>query len=370
MAQRKIRVLHVLHALGVGGAERRVLRLGLGLDPDGYDIHVLTVRPVVGGVLPWPQERHTYFPIAPGVQWGRLSALVRFMREGGFDVVHSHNWATMFHGVLAGRLAGVPVVLHGEHGRNDVDRAGVPFKRDLLAGALARLTTRLVAVNDAVAAEIQGRWKLDSKKIVCLPNGVDLNRFAPRADTDRGRDEFVIGTVARFDGIKNLPCLVRAFERMHVGQPRLRARLVLVGAGPDMEAVRALARQGQSSERIEFPGETDRPEQWYPRFDLFVNSSFSEGMSNAILEAMACGVPVVASAIAGNLCWLREDVNALFFPSDDDVALADRLVRLASDRALRQRIGAENLRRVQTEYDNRVFLARYDALYRQLLIKN
>lgn len=370
MAQRRIRVLHVLHALGVGGAERRVLRLGLGLDPDRYDIQVLTVRPVVGAVLPWPPERHTYFPIAPGVQWARVSALARFMREGKFDVVHSHNWATMFHGVLAGRLAGVPVVLHGEHGRNDVDRAGVPLKRELLAGALARLTTRLVAVNDAVAAEVQARWRLDSSRVVCLPNGVDIDRFTPRADTNRRGDEFVIGTVTRFDGIKNLPCLVRAFERMHVGQPRLRARLVLVGAGPELEAVRELARRGPAAGQIEFAGETDRPEQWYQRFDLFVNSSFSEGMSNSILEAMACGVPVVASAVAGNLCWLRADENALFFPSDDDVALADRLIRLASDRALRRRIGAENLRRVRTEYDNRVFLTRYDALYRQLLINN
>ena len=369
MTQRKIRVLHLLYSLGVGGTERRVLRLGHGLDPDRYDIHALTVRPVVGGILPWPQGRHTYFPIPPGVQWARLSALARFIRQGNFDVVHSHNWATMFYGVLGARLAGVPVVLHGEHGRNDVDRAGVPWKREFLAAALARLTTRVVAVNDAIAVDIQARWKLGSQKIVCMPNGVDLNRFVPHAHGARAHDEFVIGTIARFDGIKNLPCLVRAFERMHNTHPQLRARLVLVGAGPGFDAVRSQARQGSAAEKIDFVGETDTPEQWYPRFDLFANTSFSEGMSNSVLEAMACGVPVVASAIAGNLCWLQEDVNALFFPSNDDAALADRLVRFASDRALGQRIGAENLRRAQAEYDNRDFLRRYDTMYQQLLTK-
>lgn len=369
MTQRKIRVLHLLYSLGVGGTERRVLRLGLGLDPDRYEIHALTVRPVVGGLLPWPQERHTYFPISPGFQWARLSALAGFMRDGQFDVVHSHNWATMFYGVLGGRLAGVPVVLHGEHGRNDADRAGVPWKRELLSALLARMATRVVAVNDAIAADIQARWKLGSANIVCLPNGVDLNRFMPRAEEARANDEFVIGTLARFDGIKNLPCLVRAFERMHSTHPQLGARLVLVGSGPEFDAVRSRARQGSAAQRIDFAGETDKPEQWYPRFDLFVNTSFSEGMSNSILEAMACGVPVAASAIPGNLCWLREDVNALFFPSDDDAALADRLVRFASDRALGKRIGAENLRRVQADYDNRHFLRRYDALYQQLLTR-
>lgn len=108
MTQRKIRVLHLLYSMGVGGTERRVLRLGLGLDPERYAIHALTVRPVTGSTLPWPRDQHTYFPIPPGFQWARLSALARFMREGRFDVVHSHNWATMFYGVLGGVWLGRP----------------------------------------------------------------------------------------------------------------------------------------------------------------------------------------------------------------------------------------------------------------------
>jgi len=367
MTQRKIRVLHLLHSLGVGGTERRVLRLGLGLDPERYDIHALSLRPVVGSALPWPAERHKFFPIPSGLQWRRLMALASFMRSGNYDVVHSHNWATMFYGVLAARLAGVPVVLHGEHGRNDVDRQGVSWQRELLAAGLARLTTRVVAVNEAIAADVMARWKLAAAKIVCLPNGVDLKRFVPRASPAREQDEFIIGTLARFDSIKNLPCLVRAFARLCISYPQVRARLVLVGNGPDYAAVRHLARQGAAADKIDFVGDTDLPEQWYPRFDLFVNSSFSEGMSNSILEAMACGVPVLASAIAGNLCWLRENENALFFPSDDDEVLAQRLFHFVTERNFGLRIGAANLRRVQAEFDNQSFLLRYDALYQQLL---
>lgn len=367
MTQRQIRVLHLLYAMGVGGTERRVLRLGLGLPSDRYEVHALSLRPVVGGVLPWPQGRHIYFPISPGFHWFRLMALAKIMRTGRFDVVHSHNWATMFYGVLAARLAGVPVVLHGEHGRNDADRTGVPWKRELLAAVLARLTTRVIAVNQSIAVDILQRWRLNTKKIVCLPNGVDLRRFFPREGASPKSDEFVIGTIARFDGIKNLPCLVRAFEHVCASHPELKARLILVGSGPDVEAIRTLAQRSRSADRIDFVGETNSPESWYPQFDLFANTSFSEGMSNSILEAMACGLPIVASAIAGNLCWLQEDVNALFFPSDDDAELANCLIRFASDRALCQRIGAANLNRVHAEYDNQSFLKRYDALYQQLL---
>lgn len=367
MTRQKIRVLHVLRSLGIGGTERRVLRLGTGLDPEQYEVHALSFFPVEGQALAWPVERHHFFPLEPGFQWRRLMALAAYIRERHFDVVHSHNWATMFYGVLAGRLAGVPVVLHGEHGRNDIDRTGVPWKREVLAALLARMATRVVAVNESISADIRQRWKLSDCHIVCMPNGVDLTRFGPASSVRSDDGEFVIGTVARFDGIKNLPCLIRAFERLHLAHPALRARLVLVGSGPLLGELRQQAAAGKAAGRIEFVGETSVPEDWYRRFDVFANTSFSEGMSNSVLEAMACGVPVVASDIAGNRCWLREGENALFFPSDDDQALADCLYQLAAGQELARRLGQENRRRVQTEYDNRSFLSRYGAMYERLL---
>lgn len=367
MSAPPVRVLHVLHTLGVGGAERRVLRLGQGLDAGRYDVHALTLRPTVGAELPWPAARHTHFPISSGVHPDRLVALSRFMRRGRFRIVHTHNWATMFYGVLAARLAGVPVVLHGEHGRNDVDRVGISFKREAFAALLARLATRVVAVNESIAADVQARWRLSAGSLVCLPNGVDLARFGPPTGGGEPRLDFVIGTIARFDRIKNLPCLIRAFELLHDTHAQRGVRLVIVGSGPDFGAIQTMAQQSRAAASIELVGETDVPQQWYARFDVFASTSFSEGMSNSVLEAMACGLPIVASAIAGHQCWLRENENTLFFPSDDAAALADCLARLVSDQALAQRMGAQNLRRVQAEYDNRHFLAGYDALYHQLL---
>lgn len=362
--RRRIRVLHLLYSLGVGGTERRVLRLGLGLDPERYEIHALTLRPVTGARLPWPEDRHTYFPIEPGLQWRRLFGLARLIRRGQYDVVHSHNWGTMFYGVLAARIAGVPLVLHGEHGRNTADRTGISRKRELIAACLARTATRVVAVNEAIAADIMSRWRLPRGRIECVPNGVDLHRFKPRSPDAAANDAFLIGTIARFDGIKNLPCLVRGFELLHERNPELKVRLVLVGEGPDFAAVQAQAQRGPAAGEIDFVGETDEPEDWYPRFDLYANTSLSEGMSNAVLEAMACGVPVVASAIAGNQCWLREGENALFFPSDDASALAEKMAFLARNRGYAEQMGRNNLARVEAEYDNEDFLKRYDGVYR------
>lgn len=363
--QKKIRVLHVLQALGVGGAERRVLRLASGLDPARYEVHALTLRERDGPALAWPPERHRHFPIAPGIHPRRLWALARLIRRERFDVVHSHNWATMFYGVLAGRLGRAPVVLHGEHGRNAEDREHISPRRELLAAALARMATRVVAVNAAIADDLRGRWGSAAAGVVCIPNGVDTRRFRPQP-RGAGRDH-VIGTIARFDAVKNLPSLVRAFERLCAARPDLSARLLLVGDGPDLEAVKAQAAASPAAARIEFPGPTDAPEDWYPRFDTFVNCSFNEGMSNSVLEAMACGLPVVASAIAGHLCWLEDGRQVLFYPSDDAEAMAQCLARLALDRELAARMGAANRRQVEAEYDNQDFLGRYDALYKRLL---
>ena len=363
----RIRVLHVLQTIGIGGTEKRVLRLRRGLDASLYDVRAVSLRPTLGATTDWLEEGHTFYPIAPGLHLGRLCGLARLMREQRFDIVHTHNWSTMLYGVLAARLAGVRVVLHGEHGPNSDDWRGVSWKREAAAAMLARLATLVVAVNEFIGRDIETRWRLRPSHVVCISNGVDLVRFAPTPRTPRSSGEFVIGTVARFDPIKNLPCIIRGFDLFKKSNPGHDARLILVGAGPLWEEIRALVASMDCARCIDLPGETRTPEDWYARFDVYVNGSFSEGMNNTILEAMACGLPVVASSVPGNRCWLEETVNALFFESDNAHELSQRLTALARDPVLLHRIGDENRRQAQRRYDDRDFVTRYHQLYQQLL---
>lgn len=351
----------------MGGMESRILRLAHGLDSTIYDVRALSLRPTPGTSMEWPAGRHNFFPIEPGVHLDRLRELARFIRAGRFSIVHSHNWATMFYGVLAGRLARVPVVLHGEHGANEDDWKGVSRKREAAAALLARLATRVVAVNDFIGRDIQKRWRLPPSHVVSVPNGVDLVRFRPGPRARQTHSQLVIGTVARFDRIKNLPCIIRGFQVFKKMNPEVDARLVLVGTGPFWEEVRALAAGTDCAALISLPGEATRPEDWYARFDVYVNGSFSEGMSNTILEGMACGLPIVASDVPGNRCWLEEGVNALFFASDNPEELASRLTCLARDPGLLRCLGDENRRLTERAFDNRDFVERYHQLYRALL---
>lgn len=364
---RRIRILHVVQRLGVGGMEKRILRLCEGLDDSTYEVHAVSLRPTDGAMIDWPRDRHHFYPIEPGFHLKRLLGLARLMREGGYDIVHSHNWASMLYGVVAGRMARVPVVLHGEHGLNDADRKGIPFRRELAASLIAHLATRIVAVNEFIRRQSLERWSLPDSRVVSIPNGVDLTRFVPKSKNRNAASEIVIGTVARFDPIKNMPCIIRGFDLFRQRVPSLKARLVLVGDGPLRSDMQNLAASLGCAECVDFPGEIKNPEEWYPRFDIFLNGSFSEGMSNTILEGMACGLPVVASDVPGNHAWLEEGVNAIFFESDNPEELAQGLVKLAASEDMLYGIGEANRALVESKYDNRDFILRYDNLYQQLL---
>lgn len=369
MRGRRIRVLHVLQTMGIGGMEKRVLRLCNGLDSSVYDIHAMTLRVTEGAMIDWPPERSHNYLIEPGMHLHSLVGLAKQMRNGQYDIVHSHNWASMLYGVLAGRLARVPVVLHGEHGANQDDWKGVSFKRETAATLIAHMATRIVTVNETIERDICSRWRLPPSKVVSIPNGVDLVRFAPGARRQSESSELVIGSVARFDKIKNLPCIIRGFDLFQKSNPSLKSSLVLVGDGPLRNEMQELAASLACSRDIKFPGESKAPESWYPQFDLYVNGSFSEGMSNTILEGMACALPIVASGVPGNRAWLEDGVNALFFESDNAQELARCFTAFACNAALRRRVGEENRRRVERQYDNCDFLSRYHGLYQQLLGK-
>jgi glycosyltransferase involved in cell wall biosynthesis len=289
------------------------------------------------------------------------------MRDGCYDIVHSHNWATMLYGVVAARLARVPVVLHGEHGLNADDRQGISFKREMVATVIAHMATRIVAVNDFIKEQSQERWKLKPSRVVNIPNGVDLTRFSPNPRTRMANDELIIGTVARFDPIKNIRCIICGFDLFRRANPSRKSCLVLVGDGPLMKELREFASSLSCAPDIQFPGETNNPEELYSRFDIYINGSFSEGMSNTILEGMACGIPVIASDVPGNRAWLESDINAIFFQSDNAQELSHKLTTLADDPARMKKMGDENRRRAQLSYDNREFILRYDQLYQQLL---
>jgi len=226
---------------------------------------------------------------------------------------------------------------------------------------------RPVCVNEFVADHNKSKWGMGDRKFRVIHNGVDTARFRPR--TEAASSTITIGTVGRMVAVKDYPTLLRAFRLLLDRLPGRDLRLLVVGDGPERQALGELAAQLGITGRVDFPGELRTPEDGYRRMDVFVNTSRFEGMSNTILEAMASGLPVIASAVPGNQIWLTREGNALFFECGSAEDLAGRMQQLVDDPAAMAALGHKNRARVERDFDNRVFLQTYRQTYLSCLEK-
>jgi sugar transferase (PEP-CTERM/EpsH1 system associated) len=353
-----LRVLHVLYSLGLGGTEYGVVKTVNMLDPARFAPWICCLgrsRPEVRRVIRADVQVVEMNRRAAGVDWSILWRLADLMRRERIQVVHSHNWSTFAYAVASARIAGVPVVIHGEHGR-DTASGSVSARRRVLERVLASGTDHFTAVSQGICDHIRDDWRISAERITLIPNGVDLSRFGidyPRTEilTRLGlkEGERLIGTVGEFRPVKDHMTLIRAFARVRLRIPE--ARLVLVGYDADDGFARRLREEPLGDPRIvddiRFLGlRTDVPEI-LSLLDVYVNCSLYEGMSNSILEAMASRKPVVATSVGGTPDIVEDGRTAWLIPPSDPEALAARLVQLLEDPEGARRMGQRGRERVE-----------------------
>lgn len=289
----------------------------------------------------------TVFPVA-SLKTGlipQMLAFRRFLKQHRFDVVHSFDVPSAYFSLALARMAGVPVVLSSQRGHRELL---TPWRVKAM-----RLCDRLVhgvVVNCLyLAAHLEQDEGVPARKIHLCYNGLDTTRFHPageRAELPFPPGSVVIGTICALRPEKNLPLLVEAFAAIAAGQPR--ARLVIVGGGPERQALEELVRRRGLESKVHFQPSVGDTAPWFRSLDIFVLPSRSEAFSNSIMEAMGCGVPPVVSATGGNTELVGEGRGLLFEPGNA-AELISRLEKL-QDGALRAQIGqaaarwvAENL---------------------------
>jgi glycosyltransferase involved in cell wall biosynthesis len=365
---RSLHVCHTLLRLDVGGLERVVLDLVRESQRDGHRVSVLCLeRP---GALAGTAERLGARVVSvgkrPGFRPGMVPRIAGRLRELRPDVVHTHQVGALLYAGPAARWAGVPVVVHTEHGKNYSGR----FRMRLLGRLATRSARRVFAVSGDILRDLCDRRIASPRKLVHVPNGVDVDRFEVADDVGELRREVglpadvpVIGTVGRLTGVKRQDVLLRGFARLR--HPA--ARLLVVGDGPAREELVSLAANLRITDRVLLAGYRDRPERALAAMDVFALTSDSEGMPLAILEAWAAGRPVVASRVGGVPELVADGSNGLLFPAGDDGALADCLDRLLRNRPLAESLGEAGRSLVRERYDTRAMAAAYLRHYRALL---
>lgn len=374
-------IVHVVYRFAVGGLENGVVNLINRLPARSWRHAILSLTEIDEGFASRivrddvPQialRKH------PGHLWRRYPGIAAIMRELRPAIVHTRNLAAL-EAVVPAWAARVPVRVHGEHGRDVHDLDGSSRRYQWVRRAFRPFVTAYVALSPDLEHYLCERVGVPPAKVVQIYNGVDTARFAPARSGRRpiegcpfqGSGDWLVGTVGRMEAVKDQTNLARAFVRalrLHPGG-RQRMRLVLVGDGSLRPRVEAILDEAGARELAWFAGERSDVVPLLQGLDCFVLPSLAEGVSNTILEAMACGLPVVATRVGANGELVEGGVTGSLVPAADSDALAGAIVAYFADAALAARHGAAARLRAVGRFSLERMVERYDALYAGLLAR-
>lgn len=369
---RRVGVVYVIASMITGGTQTHLLQVFRFLNRDRFRPYLLCLRDQ-GNLLEAARDTgvdvHT-FGMTGTLRSPRdvtgLLRMVRFLRRRKVDIVHGYLLRGNFYGAVAATVGRVPVVITSKRGLH------VPvgiFERGAVAVS-NRLSTVITGNSPAVIdftrkTENPGRGALEM-----IPSGIDPERFRPRREQSL-REELglvgrpVLGTAITFRPRKGYAMLFRVFARLRERVPEL--VLAIAGVEHHSEASAALAKRLGIGDAVVLLGKRSDMPAVHNCFDVFVLPSESEGMSNAVLEAMSSGVPIVATRTGGNALVTGDGAAGYIVDYEDDLAMAERIEALFADDELRAKLGAEGRRRVLASYSSRAMVASMESLYQRLI---
>ncbi len=367
-------VLHVVHRFDTGGLENGLANLINRMPEDCYRHAVLALTEVTG--FRHRVERAGVEFIAlhkpPGQTAWQFHRLFQIFRRLRPHIVHSRNLAAL-EAQLPAWAAGVPVRIHGEHGLGLHTHGGTGVHYDRVRRFYRPWVQHYTALSHELNSYLQDHVHVSADHITQVCNGVDSQRFFPHASGVQRiagcpfepAQHWVVGTVGRMQDIKDPLLLARAFVQAVTRVPalRLRLRLVMVGEGPLRVQALALLASAGVSQLAWLPGERFDVPEVLRGLHAFVLPSQSEGISNALLEAMASGLPVLATRVGGNPELVQDGQTGYLLPAGDPRTLAAHLVHLAQHPQQALAMGQAGRSRVMAQFSLDAMVARYQNLY-------
>jgi glycosyltransferase involved in cell wall biosynthesis len=366
LPDRPVRILHAHSTFSLGGKEARAVRL-MNAFGDAAEHVILSATGQFGArdaIAPgiaadFPEDAPTLVG-KPGP--GRYRALAAYMKR--FDLVLTYNWGAM-DVVAARRLFGGPPLVHHEDGFNSDEAvrqkpARVWFRRLMLPAA-----SKVVVPSQTLERIARTTWRQPYLRVERIANGIAVERYRQTPEPGsiagfrRQPGEIVVGTAAGLREVKNLPRLVRAFAQAK--PPSAPTRLLIVGEGPERDRIETESLAWGVEESILMPGFLADPSRWIGHFDLFALSSDSEQFPISLVEAMAAGLPCVATRV-GDVAEMLPPGNVVV-DARDEAGLAAGLNAFLADPEKRRSVGAANRAKALAEYDEGVMISRYAALY-------
>jgi sugar transferase (PEP-CTERM/EpsH1 system associated) len=366
-------IAHVVYRFDYGGLENGVVNVINGLPEASFRHAIIALTEASDFQRRIRRQDVSVHALnkRQGKDPGAYMRLFRLLRQLRPAIVHTRNLGTL-DCTLVARLAGVPSRIHGEHGWDTYDPDGTNRKYRALRRMLNPTIDRFVTVSRELEQWLVQNVGIQAAKVQRICNGVNTDVFKPRVSRERQllpverfpQQSIVVGSVTRFQEIKDPLNLVRGFIAAR-RDPRGQAlRLLMIGDGSLRAPAQALLEEAGESANAWLPGSRDDVAALLGEMDVFALSSRREGISNTVLEAMASGVPVVASATGGNLELIEDGRTGMLVPPADSEAIARALLSYASDDGLRERHGHAARARAEREYSLRRMLSDYENLYR------
>jgi len=376
-------IAHVIHRLQVGGLENGLVNLVNNLPRQKYrhviicltessdfekriknkDVQVYALHKKAG------KDLLVYY---------RLWKLFRKIKP---DISHSRNIATLEVPLIAA-LAGVPVRIHGEHGRDIFDLHGDNIKYQYLRKCISPFTHTFMAMSIDLADWLKCTVGISRKKISQIYNGVNIELFHP-AGSDKNKrksmppgfaltSSIVIGTVGRLEPVKDQITLVKAFIKLCDNNPdyREQLRLVLLGDGSLRSVIEKLIADNELQDCVWLPGACNAVSDILREFDIFVLPSLGEGISNTILEAMSCGLPIVATSVGGNIELVENGHTGILVHAGDPEEMALVLGEYVRDKTKRLVHGEQGRSRVELMFSMNAMLNNYQDIYDKFIERN
>lgn len=365
-----VRLLHLHSTFDHGGKEARCVQL---INAMGSHVHhdiVSAIPGAMGAKKAIDKNARVRFPDKfPSLEGKPAITRYRYLSIAmkPYDLILTYNWgsmdAVMAHTIF-GRYEKLAPLIHHEDGFNSDEQHKLKRKRNWFRTVGLSRSSALVVPSQRLAHIAEKYWYQPKSRIQLVPNGIALDAY--RKKPQRGSipglkpkaNEIIVGTIAGLRPVKNIPRLVDL-----VAQSPANIRLVVVGEGPEKEAIAARAEAGGIADKLVMPGFLPDPARYVGLFDIFALTSDSEQFPISLMEAMAAGLPVVASDV-GDVANMVSSQNAPYIAAPDNMAgLQSALDILAADGDLRARLGAANLEKAQEDFDERKMIARYNALY-------
>jgi len=364
------RILHLTHEMNYGGTQQVIKQLVTNLDEDKFECEIACIDGVLG---PLGEELCVDGLVVHVLNRGSgfdrklISRLRALLRDGSYDLIHCHQYTPYVYGVIASMLTNVKVVFT-EHGRFYPDRYS--WRRRMVNPVLSIFTDSTIAISKATKQALSYYEWIPSGKIQVIYNGLSNYRAPDDLESVLNRFQLpvgalVFGTIARFDPIKNIPMMIKAFAQVHKKNPD--TCLLLVGDGEERQALEELSRTIGVHEAVVFTGFQQNTSDLISVIDVYLLTSYSEGTSMTLLEAMASATGSIVTGVGGNTELIEHKVNGIVVDSDHTESLAEWMSLLATDSQTRNELGLKACETFNTRFSLETMINNYTKTYNSVL---